>query len=213
MKKALLYFALLGLALPIFIACKKDPLEFTVKGTVYDESFNQGLEGAKVTFKALDANSGDLRIIGETTLDETGNYSFTFLRKRDQEFQFTAEKDNYYLIDETIYFPELTVESDNVFDYSTSAKSYVKFKIKNTGASEETDQLKLEIYEAKTNCEDCCGLGQRYFNGTNIDTNLYCANDGNEYYKFIYWVPEISLVVFDSLITPPFDTVEYLIEY
>lgn len=213
MKKALFHFTLIILVLPILIACKKDPLEFTITGNIYDESFNQGLENAQVTLTAVDANTGDVRIVGESTLNASGDYSFTFLRERDLKFYLKVEKDNYFPIDETIFFSEITTENDNIFNYTTHAKAFINFKIKNTGASDPNDQLKLEIYEAKTGCESCCGLGQRFFNGANIDTNLYCANNGNQYYKFIYWVPEISLVVFDSLITTPFDTLDYVIEY
>lgn len=213
MKKEQLSLSIILLLLPLLFACKKESLEFTIRGNIFDDSFNKGLVGAEVELTAVEANSGDLRSINTQTLGESGDYSFTFLRDRDIKYYLTVNKDNYFPLNKTIFFSELTVENDNVFNYSTTAKSFINFKIKNTGVSDDQDQLKLEIFEAKTDCDECCSLGQHYFNGANIDTNYYCANAGNQYYKFIYWVPEMNIVVFDSLITPAFDTVEYYIEY
>lgn len=213
MKKSFSKFALLITLSIVLFSCNKDPLEFTIKGNIEDKSFSTGLEGGKLTLTAVEANTGDTRIIGEATLPATGDYEFTFLRERDVKFYLTVEKDNYYSIDETIFFSELSTENENIYDYSTTAKSYINFIIKNLGTQESDDELKLEIYGAKTNCENCCGLGQQFFYGPNVDTSFLCANDGNEYYKFIYWVPNASLVVFDSIITTPFDTIPYEIQY
>lgn len=206
------YFALL-LGLLLSFGCKKEPVEFTISGTLVDNSFDTRLSGADIKITAVSSGTGDTRVVGNQTVGTDGMYKITFKRERDTKFYITIEKDGYYPIEETIFFSELSVSEDNVYDYSTFAESNINFKIKNIGTSTTNDELKLEIYEAKTNCDNCCSLGQRYFYGENIDTSFICANNGNKYYKFIYWDTQMGAVTFDSIITPAFGTVDYIIEY
>lgn len=209
--KTLFSISLLGLL--FFTSCKKDPIEFTINGTLEDSSFETRLSGAEVTLTAVSSGSGDTRVVGTQKVGTDGKYSITFTRERDTKFYINIEKNNYYPIEETIYFSELSVSEENTYDYSTFAKANINFIIKNTGTATVNDELKLEIYEAKTNCDECCTLGQRFFYGENIDTSFTCANNGNKYYKFIYWDTQMGSVTFDSIVTPSFGTVDYLIEY
>lgn len=200
-------------ALGIFFigSCKKGKTDFTLKGTITDASFNTVLTGATVKLFAKAAGTASTDQIASTTLDANGNYSFSFPRDKIETYYIEVQKNNYFDIYEDIPFSELSVENDNVRDFSTTAKAWVRFHVVNNGGS-ASDVLEYAREQGKINCEECCPGGYQYFNGA-IDTTFYCVNDGNTVYSGYYWVQGGGQSGPVYVVTPPFDTVDVEISY
>lgn len=207
--KKILFFSIFALFLAS--SCKKGKADFTLKGTITDATFNTGLSGASVKLFAAGAGSFEANQIASSTLDAQGNYSFSFPRDKVETYYLEVIKDNYFELYETIPFSELSVEDENIRDFSTTAKSWVKFHIVNNNG-QASDVLEYIRQEGKVNCSECCLGGYQYFYGE-VDTTFYCVNDANEEYSGYYWVQGGG----DSgpvwAITTPFDTVDINITY
>lgn len=201
------------MALGIFLigSCKKGKTDFTLKGTITDASFNTALTGATVKLYATDAGTTSTDQIASTTLDANGNYSFSFPRDKIETYYIKVQKNNYFDIYEDIPFSGLSVENDNVRDFSTTAKAWVRFHVVNNGGS-ASDVLEYAREQGKINCEECCPGGYRYFYGA-VDSTFYCVNDGNAVYSGYYWVQGGGQSGPVYVVTPPFDTVDVEISY
>ena len=206
--KKLVLIAILGMFL--LISCKKGKADFTLTGTITDSSFDTSLTGATVKLFAKEAGTTSINQIASTTLDANGNYSFTFPRDKVETYYLEIQKDNYFDIYEEIPFSELSVEDDNVRDYSTTAKAWVRFRVLNTSGS-ASDVMQYAREQGKINCEECCASGSSYFYGT-MDSTFYCINDGNSVYSGYYWVQGGQSGPIYA-VTPPFDTVDVVISY
>lgn len=198
------------LSLFLISSCKKGKAEFTLTGTITDATFNSSMTNATVKLYATDAGSSITELIASTTLDGQGNYSFTFPRDMVETYYLEVTKENYFEIYESIPFADLTIDDDNVFNFSTTAKAWVKFHVSNVGGA-ATDVIEYIREEGKINCAECCPGGYRYYYGA-IDTTFYCVNDGNAVYSGYYWAAGGSSGPV-WVETPPFDTVEININY
>lgn len=207
MKKLLLLLILFFLS----ISCKKEALDFVIKGTVSDDSLGGALVGAKIDLYVTKAG-GNQAFLESVTLGENGSYSFSIPRDKDEQFDLIIEKDGYFSLNETILFSSLSASEDNVYNYSTTAKSYVTFVLLNDGAVDAQDVLKIQKLNGKQGCEECCDLGFEYFNGA-VDESFSCVTDAYTNYKFIYWLPGGQEAFYDSIYTLPFQTSVFNITY
>lgn len=208
MKNTLICLMILSFSL---LACTKGKADFTLKGTITDATFQNGLAGGTITLYATEAGTGITDEIASAILDVNGAYSFTFPRDKVETYYIKVEKNNYFNIYETIPFSSLSVENDNERNYSTTAKGWVKFHIVNNNPL-ESDVLEYIRQEGKSDCEECCPSGYRYYYGT-VDTTFYCINDGNSVYSGYYWVQGGGNQGPIWAVTPPFDTVAVEISY
>ena len=80
MKKIVLF---LGALLLVFsFSCKKKNLKYTIKGTIYDSSFNTPLSGASVSiYVTTTSNSTPVEKVSLVT-DAAGNYSYELEREK-----------------------------------------------------------------------------------------------------------------------------------
>ncbi|MFK7783659.1 MAG: carboxypeptidase-like regulatory domain-containing protein, partial [Crocinitomicaceae bacterium] len=123
MKKMLL-IASLGLLL--ISSCNKGKADFTIKGTIEDATFSAPLSNASVKLFATEAGSSSTDQIASATLDAQGNFEFVVPRDKVETYYLEITKDNYFEIYESIPFADLSVENDNVYNLSTTAKGWVK---------------------------------------------------------------------------------------
>jgi len=208
--KKLALLTLIGLVL--FGACKKGKADFTLKGTLTDATFNTPMTNATVKLFATEAGSSTVKQIASTTADALGNYEFVFPRDKVETYYLEIQKDNYFEVYEAIPFADLSVEDENVYNFSTTAKAWVRFHIQNPGGA-ATDQLEYIRQEGKIDCAECCPGGYQYFYGA-VDTTFYCANDGNAIYSGYYWATGGSSNSGPvSVQTTPFDTVDIIINF
>lgn len=200
------------LALISVVSCKKGKADFTLKGTVNDITFNQPLSGATIQLYQVPIGSTNEFLINSSTIGSDGSYSFTFPRDKMEKYILRISKNNYFEIVETVYFKDLSIEEENVRNYNTTAKAWVKLTFKNTSNPLATDVFKYIKQDGKQDCEECCPSTEQLLFGL-VDTSIYCINDGNETYSYNYFKMYTSISGTMQTQTPPFDTTEIILNY
>ena len=195
----------------LILSCKKNSGNFTIKGKISDTTFGTGLSDATVSLYQVPAGTETPALIASTTISSDGMYSFEFKREKMDKYILKTYKKNYFNIDETIYFSSLTLEEDNVRDFSTTAKSWVKLRFFNSNP-DVNDKLTFRKQAGKKLCLECCADADQYLYGA-ADTSIYCINDGNNLYSYFYEVAFTSNQGIKSATTVPFDTTEIYLNY
>jgi hypothetical protein len=195
----------------LLVSCHKNSGNFIIKGTINDSTLGIGLEGATVSIYQVPAGKETPELIQTITLGSDGAYSFEFKREKMDKYIIKTNKKNYFDLEETIYFSSLTLDEDNLRDYATTAKSWVRLRFFNTNPL-TTDQLIFTKQQGKTLCAECCNSGDVYLNGA-VDTSIYCINNGNATYSYFYEVLGTSNQGIKSVTTNAFDTTEIYLNY
>lgn len=184
-------------------SCKKGKAEVTLKGIISDTSFGLPLSNATIVIHQIESGISD-ELIGQTTTNVNGEYSFLFDRDQTESYLITSSKSNYYDLNESISFSDITIENDNIYNFSTSAQSWVELNFINT-AGQASDALKYIKQEGRSGCNNCCPDTQQSLNGI-IDTTVIYANDGNAVFSYQYFVVGTSNQGLKSITTVAFDT-------
>ena len=211
MNRSFITLIFAGLILMPASSCKKGKRNFVLTGIISDDTFSSGLDGAHVQLYAITAGGGSTYLVDETIIGTEGRYHFTFPRDQVETYILTAEKDNYFSIEENVPFSDLTIEEDNVRNFSTTAKSWVRLRFKNSNP-QPTDELIYIRQSGKTGCDLCCSGSEQSLFGA-VDTSIYCINDGNTEYSYYYWVANSANQGARSVSTTAFDTVEIYLNY
>lgn len=178
MKQITLLILLLGLGL---YSCKKGRADIVLKGTITDTTFSTNLSGATVKLYEVEAGGGTINLLGTTVLGSDGAYSFTFSRNPVDNYILEIRKDGYFDQEVNIPLTELTIEEDNIRNYSTTAKSWAGLHFVSSGIG----SVSYIRQQGKSGCADCCTSDQVTLNAP-IDTIIYCPNDGNTTYSYQY---------------------------
>lgn len=203
-------FIYLSVLIVVF-ACKKGKADFTLKGTITDQTFVQNLSGAQVKLYQVPVGSTSLKEIGSMTLGSDGQYSFTFPRDKMEKYVLKVTKSGYFDLERDIYFSDLTIEEANVRNFGTTAKSWVKLTFHNTNPLPD-DHLQYIKQAGKEGCEECCTDQEQQLYGA-VDTSIYCINDGNTTYSYLYWVIGTTDQGLKGVSTTAFDTTEIILNY
>lgn len=198
---------LLGLVVLSF-GCKKGQANITVEGNVYDATFSKALANAQIVVTTT--SKGESKHILTTQTDSEGNYTFDVKRERFETLNISISKENYFGIQSSILFDDLSVKNKNVHNFSSTGKSWAKIHLKHTG--DNTTKLDIVKSIGKSGCEECCSSDYQQFVG-NLDTSYYCVNDANTNFEVTYFKQYSSTNGKKNAITPFMDTVEILIEY
>lgn len=204
--KRLYYFLFLAITV---ISCEKGKANFVLKGTIQDETFSTTLAGATIQLYQVQVGSASETFVSSQTIGSDGTYSFTFPRDNMEKYILRIEKDNYFPLEKTVYFSSLTINSENIRDYSTTAKAWVKLNFindPNFGGNE----LEYTIQQGKENVDGSCQHGTYTIN---TSTSYYCINDGNQLYSYLYFAFGPNDTGVKSVITTPFDTTELTLTY
>ncbi|MFT6502679.1 MAG: hypothetical protein ACJASQ_002806 [Crocinitomicaceae bacterium] len=200
-------FLILGLA--SITACNKGKADFTLKGTITDNTSGTALEGGTVQLYEIEAGTLSTSLIGESTIGADGSYSFTFPRNTVESYTLSIRKENYFDQDKTIPFSDLTLEEDNVKDYSTTAMSWARLRFITTDPMAEMHYVKQL---GKQGCATCCSTDEQVLNGVQ-DYEIICPNDGNTVYSYNYWIIGTPGVSNKSATTNAFDTTTITLNY
>lgn len=203
------------LALAVLLAmagCKKGKTNFTLKGVLTDSTFGQPLSNATVYIYELEAGNTGTNLLGQLTTGSDGSYSFTFPRNQAESYNLIAEKANYFTLDKTIYFSDMTIEEDNFRNFSTTAKAWVRLHFVNQSPAAVTDVLHILKQAGKSECPECLSSDDIYFTGI-VDTIITCANDGNTTFSFLYDVLGQANSGIKSATTSAFDTTVINLDY
>lgn len=199
-------------ALTFFGCKKKGKADFVLRGVITNSTFGIPLEGATIKLFEKNPSSSQEVLVGTTTTDGSGNYSFTFARNTVQSYRVNGVKNSYFSLDKTINFSDLTIDNDNVRDYNTTAKSWAKLRFVNVAPSATTDEIRFNRTVGKSGCSECCTPNETSIFGI-ADTIIYCINDGNTSYTYNYNVVGTSNIGQQTAVTIAFDTTEILLNY
>lgn len=200
----ILAISMLGLS-----ACKKGKADFTIKGTISDATFGTTLSGAELKLYEIEAGGASSTLISQSTVGSDGSYSFTFPRNASESYLLTIRKNNYFDRDMVIPFSDLTIENDNVRNYSSTARSWARLRFI---TSDPTAQLKYVKQQGKTDCASCCDNSENFLNGVQ-DATIICPNDGNTVYSYHYWLLGTAISGEKNATTTAFDTVDIILNY
>tara|TARA_B110000285_G_scaffold228649_1_gene291945 strand:- start:635 stop:1258 length:624 start_codon:yes stop_codon:yes gene_type:complete len=202
---------IITLAISLMFSCKKGKADFTVTGTITNTSLSSGLNGATVSLYEIPAGSVSSELIGTTTTNLSGVYSFSFPRNQSESYIITCTKSNHFSIEESINFSDLSIKEDNVINYSTTAKSWVKLRFLNNTPS-GADVLNFTRTAGKNDCDACCVSTETSLVNI-LDTSIYCINDGNNVYSYSYIHQGTTNFGEKSVVTASYDTTELLLTY
>lgn len=203
--------AFISFCLLVFIACKKKTAHFIIKGTVTDNSFSAPLTGVTAYLYKVSASTSQEELITSTELSSSGEYSFDIERDKSTSFVVRIDKTNYFPIEKMINFSDLSVEKDNVYNLSTTAKSWVNLHFRDL-SPQSSSEVTYTKQQGKTDCAECCTKSEISINGI-ADTSIYCINDGNSVYSYLYFVTGTTNSGIKQITTVPFDTVELYLGY
>ena len=204
-------FLFLLLLTPVLFSCKKGVGNFTLKGEINNLTFNAPLTDTWIKLYKVPIGSSNQIIEDSMLLSADGNYEFTFPREQVERYIIEIHKDGYFPIIEDVYFSSLTLEQDNIRNYSTHAKAWIGLKFVNENPTPldlftYTKQLGLE------DCTECCPSTEQEFQGE-LDTTIYCINNGNEPYSILYSVSGTNNIGILSELTSAFDTTYINVTY
>jgi len=206
----LLLFLLLFVGLST-LSCEKGAGNFVLKGKVTDITFATGFEGAEIKLYKVPIGTTSELLVESKTLGADGRYNFSFPREKIEKYVIRVSKPNYFPIEETIFYSSLSIAEDNVRDFSTGAKSWVKLRIINNGPV-STDHLRYIKQAGLQGCTECCPNSEQNYYGA-LDTSIYCINDGNSIYSIYYWIIGTNMQGLKEVTTIPFDTTQILLTY
>lgn len=199
------YFVFVLLMVSV-IACKKDPIYYTLNCNVTDSSAASGLVGATASVKIFYTAGAGQNSETTYTTDISGNFNLKIERKKIDKIVISIYKDGYFSTSRTFYLDELSVEDPNNIDFSVYAKSWVKLHF--TGDGTINYQFLREI--GLENCEECFPSGLQTI--TNVtDTSLYYINNGNTPFQLFWNVLGTAVSGQENVITIAQDTTEILI--
>jgi hypothetical protein len=115
----------------VLFSCNKGAGEFSISGIVRDDTFNTSLVGSEIALYKVPLASNTEQFIGSQTITADGKYHFTVPRERIEKYILRVTKQLYFPIEKTIYFSELKLKEENVFDLTTWAQSWVELKFVN----------------------------------------------------------------------------------
>ena len=193
----------------IFFSCEKGKANFVLKGTISDVTFSKKLDGATISLYQIIVGTSEEIFVASQTIGSDGNYSFTFPRDNMEKYILRITKENYFPLDQTIYFSSLSLNADNIRDYSTTAKAWVKLNFIND-PNFGGNQLEYTIQQGKENVDGSCQHGTYTIN---TSTSYYCINDGNQLYSYLYFAFGPNDTGVKSVITTPFETTELTLTY
>jgi hypothetical protein len=201
---------LLFLIINLF-GCKKGAGEFVIKGTITDVTFDTGLNGATIELYKVPVASNNEFLVESKTLGTDGSYSFTVPREKMEKYLIRVNKNLYFPIESSIYYSTLNVESDNIRNFSTNAKSWVELKFLNNNPV-PNDHLRYIKQQGYSGCMECCPITEQDYYGA-VDTSIYCVNPGNTVYSIYYWIIGSNNQGLLEATTTPFDTTQIYLPY
>jgi hypothetical protein len=204
------YILLLVVGCLVLPACKKKAITYKVNGTVTDQSLAQPLAGATVQLYEMPAgSSAPTNVVATTTTGADGTYHFEFKREKVEKYTIKVSKALYFPVSTQFSAEDLSSSENNQFTHTTTAMSWVRLRFINADADQN---LKYIRQQGKNGCAECCPSGEQFIYGA-ADETIYCINDGNTTYQYYYWILNTPDNGPMSVVTPPFDTVDLVLNY
>jgi hypothetical protein len=206
-----LTYSIFILLIFVLFSCDKGAGEFSISGIITDDTFDTSLVGAEIAIYKVPLASNTEQFIESQTISSDGKYQFTVPRERIEKYILRITKHLYVPIEKTIYFSELKLKEENVFDLTTWAQSWVEIKLVNQNPL-SMDHFRYIKQAGYASCAACCPITEQDFYGA-LDTSIYCINKGNTIYSLLYWVLNTPNQGYLEANTTAFDTTQIYLNY
>jgi hypothetical protein len=206
-----LTYSIFILLIFVLFSCDKGAGEFSISGIITDDTFDTSLVGAEIAIYKVPLASNTEQFIESQTISSDGKYQFTVPRERIEKYILRITKHLYFPIEKTIYFSELKLKEENVFDLTTWAQSWVEIKLVNQNPL-SMDHFRYIKQAGYASCAACCPITEQDFYGA-LDTSIYCINKGNTIYSLLYWVLNTPNQGYLEANTTAFDTTQIYLNY
>ena len=207
MKKKLFILVLIAFT----YSCEKGTGNFVLKGKVSDLTFNTGLEDAEMKIYKVPIGTTSEQLIETIVLSTDGNYNISFPREKMEKYVVKITKQNYFSMEESIFYSELSLEDENIRNFSTEAKSWAAIRIINNSPT-NNDHLRYIKQAGYQGYAECCPSVEQNYYGA-LDTTFYCVNKGNTLYSIYYWIVNTNNQGLKEATTVAFDTTEIFLAY
>jgi hypothetical protein len=87
----------------LLLSCEKGTGEFLIKGTITDDTFNQGLQGATASLYKVPIGTSDEQFVKSIVLPTNGTYEFVVPREKMERYILRVSKDLYFPLELSIY--------------------------------------------------------------------------------------------------------------
>ena len=169
------------------------------------------MKGTEIKIYNVPIASTQEIIIGTAIIGPDGSYTFTFPREKMERYTLHVKKENYFNLTHDVYYSSLSLDNDNIRNYSTKAKAWIALHFINNNPL-ATDHLQYIKQDGLQGCTACCPNTEQNYYGA-LDTTIYCINNGNEIYSVYYWVLNTNNQGLLSVETSLFDTTEIVLNY
>lgn len=187
---------------------KSDISNGIIHGKVADITTGLGIPNSTISLRGYEITgsiitTGPSFLVATTTSDVNGNFSFDFNFNEENGYFCTGIADQYFDYQEEFSIDNTTSDDSQNVEILLQPIGYVAIHFLNDSPFNETDKIALN------------GLGVVSFIGSNIDTSIVFAANGNSE-NFLYWVVtknSITNTFGDTLYCTPFDTTNYDLLY
>jgi hypothetical protein len=192
-------------------SCKKKAAVYVFTGIVNDDTYHGGLANSTIKIQVRNtAGTTGFEDYKISKADSEGKFSVDVIRDKFNEIRIVVSKANYFETSQVYLVDNLSVENENTVTLKTTAKSWIRL-IFNNVTPQSSDQLHYTKQQGKKDCEGCCSNDEIVIYGAYNDT-IYCLNDGNTKYSYLYYGSGISLNTKETT-AAPFDTSTIYLEY
>ncbi len=171
-------FTLLCASLLLFLGCKKDAPEYSLKVIAFNDTKKEIEKDVSVKVY-LNTSLAERSLIEESATASNGEFVFKLERTKAIGLTFVFEKEGFFTETKTVSFKDLRTDEMNLIQQNLNMKSYITIRYINS-----TSQTNAKIYsvQGKLNCAECC------INGFEIQPNnsATCVNNANEPYEILY---------------------------
>ncbi len=206
----LLVLLLLGIT-----ACKEKQLYYEIDGTTRDGISGEAIPGMTITLYQKQYNQNVLNnnyiLVGSTTSDSEGHYTFTIAREKIYDLKFEVRHDDYYEKDFVHSQDELQTNTINTFNFDMEAEGMLRFIIQNPVVKPQ-EQLNLYKSGFREGCLECCENGGVSFFEMG-DTTFSCAVVGGSTVHIDFGEVTASTSFSEDITCKRFGTTTYTISY
>lgn len=195
---------ILLICLAFLYSCEKGTGEFVLKGTVSDNTFNQGLQNASLKLYKVPIGTSDELFVKSINLPADGSYEIAVPREKMERYIIRIEKPLYFPIEKDVYYSALNIEKPTLINLNTTAMAWAKIHFKNNNPT-PLDHFRYIKQEGLAACATCCPSTTQNFYGA-LDTTFYCLNNGNTNYSIYYWEMNTNNNGAKTTYTTAFDT-------
>lgn len=204
----------------VLSSCRKQKnIEYSLKGNIVDPNGNTPVSGVQVKLLVNKLDGGNFNsafeTIASTTTNANGDYTFTFNRENATAYKITYSRQFHFGSELEINPDDLNEEVDNIYNFDMPSMAWLRIHISNTNPFDANDEIDFQISDGAYNCGACCGTSIQTFTGMNVDTVVYCLNDGNHNVTGtgFYTKNGVGSTTSQTVYAEAYDTTDIIINY